>query len=132
MDTKSTAKQQQSGEVVRDSSRHFKPKAFLSLVASITSLRVMFNQFLILSIHNVRCLPLAFLPSILPSSARDSILSLRMKWPKNLHLACANLGCVYTVPVQFRSSAGTQMFLFPGRYKIVPNSRYKVVSDHFI
>ena len=70
-----------SGQVAsfaRDCSRHFKPKAFLSLVTSTISLRLMFNQFWMSSIHNVRSLPLAFLPSILPSSARDSILSLHM------------------------------------------------------
>ena len=44
------------------------------------------------------------------------------------------------VPVQFRSIAGTKLFLFPSRYKTVPDSRYKtvpdsrykVVPDHFI
>ena len=36
----------------------------------------------------------------------------------------------YTVPVQFRSSAGAELFLFPSRYKTLPDSRYKVVPDH--
>ena len=39
---------------------------------------------------------------------------------------------VYTVPVQFRSSAGAKLFLFPSRYKTVPDSRCKVVPDRFI
>ena len=39
---------------------------------------------------------------------------------------------VYTILVQFRSSAGKKLFLFPSRYNTVADSRYKVVPDHFI
>ena len=39
---------------------------------------------------------------------------------------------VYTVPVQFRISAGTKLFLFPSSNKTVPDSSYRVVPDHFI
>ena len=39
---------------------------------------------------------------------------------------------IYTVPVQFRSSAGTKLFLFPSRYSTVTDTRYKVVPGHLI
>ena len=32
----------------------------------------------------------------------------------------------YTVPVQFRSSAGTKLFLFPSRYEVVPDTESSV------